>query len=76
MTQATFTERIVRCEQVIIALGLVMITALAWYYLLIGASTGMSTVAMTTWQFPPPRPDMIVIGSWSTAYGSAKPIMW
>ncbi len=76
MTQATFTERIVRREQVIIALGLVMITALAWYYLLIGASTGMSTVAMTTWQFPPPHPDMMVIGSWSTAYWLAMLIMW
>jgi predicted metal-binding membrane protein len=76
MTQATFTERIVRREQVIIALGLVMITALAWYYLLIGASTGMSTVAMTTWQFPPPHPDMMVIGSWSTAYWFTMLIMW
>ena len=47
MTEATLTERIVRREQAIIAFGLVIITALAWYYLLIGAGTGMSTTAMT-----------------------------
>ncbi len=76
MMQATLTERIVRREQVIIAFGLAIITALAWYYLLIGAGTGMSTIAMTTWQFPPPRPDMMMTGSWSAAYWATLLIMW
>jgi predicted metal-binding membrane protein len=76
MTQATLTERIVRREQVIIALGLVIIAALAWYYLLIGAGTGMSTIAMTTWHFPPPRPGMTMTGAWSMAYWVTMLLMW
>jgi predicted metal-binding membrane protein len=76
MTQATLTERIVRREQIIIALGLAIITALAWYYLFIGAGTGMSTIAMTTWQFPPPRPDVAIADSWSAAYWVTMLLMW
>lgn len=76
MTEATLTERIVRREQAIIAFGLVIITALAWYYLLIGAGTGMSTIAMTTWQFPPPRPDIPMTGAWSAAYWATMLLMW
>ena len=76
MTEATLTERIVRREQAIIAFGLVIITALAWYYLLIGAGTGMSTIAMTTWQFPPPRPDIPMTGAWSAAYWVTMLLMW
>ncbi len=76
MTQVTLTERIVRSEQIIIVLGLAIITALAWYYLFIGAGTGMSTIAMTTWRFPPPRPDMMMAGSWSASYWFTLLLMW
>jgi predicted metal-binding membrane protein len=76
MMQDTLAERFVRHERIIIMLGLAMITALAWYYLLVGAGTGMSTIAMTTWQFPPPHPEMIMAGSWSPAYWVTVLLMW
>jgi predicted metal-binding membrane protein len=76
MTQTTLTERIVRREQAIIALALTAITALAWYYVLIGAGTGMSTTAMTTWQFPPPRPATMMLGQWDAGYWLTMLLMW
>ena len=72
----TLTERILRREQVVIAAGLAIITALAWIYVLTGAGTGMSTIAMTTWQFPPPRPSMMMTGEWGATYWLTMLIMW
>jgi predicted metal-binding membrane protein len=76
MPQTTLTERIVRREQALIGLGLAGITGLAWLYVLAGAGTGMSTVAMTTWQFPPPRPAMPMPGGWDAAYWLTMLLMW
>lgn len=76
MTQATLTERIVRREQAIIAVALAAITGLAWYYVVIGAGTGMSTIAMTTWQFPPPRPATVMPGEWDAGYWLTMLVMW
>jgi predicted metal-binding membrane protein len=76
MSQMTLTERIVRREQVIIGLALAGITGLAWLYVLDGAGTGMSTIAMTTWQFPPPRPETMMRGDWDAAYWLTMLVMW
>ena len=76
MADTTLTERIVRREQAIIAAGLAAITGLAWYYVVTGAGTGMSTIAMTTWQFPPPRPSMPMPGAWDGAYWLTMLLMW
>ncbi len=76
MPQTTLTERIVRREQALIALALAGITGLAWVYVLTGAGTGMSTIAMTTWQFPPPRPALPMPGDWDAAYWLTMLLMW
>ena len=76
MPQTTLTERIVRREQALIALGLAGITGLASLYVLTGAGTGMSTIAMTTWQFPPPRPALLTPGAWDAAYWLTMGLMW
>jgi len=76
MPQTTLTERIVRREQLVIALGLITITALAWLYVAMGAGTGMSTVAMTTWQFPPPHPATMKPAAWDGAYWLTILVMW
>lgn len=76
MTETTLTERIVRREQAVIALALVAITGLAWLYVVTGAGTGMSTIAMTTWQFPPPRPATLMPGAWDGAYWLTMLLMW
>lgn len=75
MTDVTFTERVLRRDRLIVLAGLVAISALAWWWVIIGAGTGMSTIAMTTWQFPPPiRPAMIE--AWSFTYASIMFFMW
>jgi predicted metal-binding membrane protein len=47
-----------------------------WLYLFTGAGTGMSVIAMTTAQFPPPAPRLIAPGNWSLAYAAAMLGMW
>jgi predicted metal-binding membrane protein len=76
MSQMTLTERVVRREQLLIGLGLAVITGLAWLYVLAGAGTGMSTIAMTTWQFPPPRPAATMAGAWDASYWLTMLVMW
>jgi len=51
---STVTEALLRRDRLVVYACLLLICLLSWYYLLAGAGTGMSTVAMTTWQFPPP----------------------
>lgn len=75
-TAQTVTERIVRREQLLVGLGLAGLTLLAWLYVLLGAGTGMSTLAMSTWQFPPPKPAMSMAGDWNAAYWLTMLVMW
>jgi len=72
----TLTERIVRREQILVGLGLAILTVLAWLYVLLGAGTGMSTLAMSTWQFPPPKPAMGMAGEWNAGYWLTMLAMW
>ena len=76
MPQTTLTERVVRRERAIIALAIVLVAVLAWLYVVLGAGTGMSTIAMTTWQFPPPRPATLATGDWSPGYWATMLVMW
>ncbi|MEM9030935.1 MAG: DUF2182 domain-containing protein [Pseudomonadota bacterium] len=71
----TRTELVLRRDRAVVLCGLGVITALAWWWVLIGAGTGMSTIAMTTWAFPPPiRPAMVV--SWNLNYAIVMFLMW
>ncbi len=54
MKESTATEALLRRERLIIGVCLAVVCLLSWYYLLTGAGTGMSTAAMTTWDFPLP----------------------
>ena len=69
-------EMLLRRERAIIWSALAILTALAWIWVFLGAGTGMSTIAMTTWQFPPPRPAMMISGDWSPAYWLTMLLMW
>ncbi len=75
-TAQTLTERIVRREQLLVGFGLASLTLLAWIYVLLGAGTGMSMLAMSTWQFPPPKPAMSMAGDWNAAYWLTMLAMW
>lgn len=73
--EATSIERLLRRERAILLAGLLVICALAWLWVVAGAGTGMSTVAMTTWQFPPPmRAPMVA--HWSSGYAMNMLLMW
>jgi predicted metal-binding membrane protein len=69
-------EALLRRERTIVWIALALLTGLAWLWVVLGAGTGMSTIAMTTWQFPPPRPAMMMSGDWSPAYWLTMLLMW
>lgn len=75
MTARAF-ETLLRRERAIVWGALAVLTLLAWLWVVLGAGTGMSTIAMTTWQFPPPRPAMMMSGDWSPAYWLIMLLMW
>ena len=60
----------------IVVVCLAVICLLSWYYLLRGAGTGMSTLAMTTWQFPPPVHASGGTGHWPVLYWWIMILMW
>ena len=76
MTDRTAAERVIVRERAIIAAGIAMLAALAWAYVLSGAGTGMSSLAMSTWRFPPPLPGVPVAAEWSPAYALTMLLMW
>ena len=74
-SDATPVEALVKRERLIITAGLISITGLAWWWLLNGAGTGMSVMAMTTWSFPPPIHAPFV-EDWSAGYAILMFLMW
>ena len=69
-------ETLLRRERAIIWGALAILTALAWTWVLIGSGTGMSATAMSTWQFPPPRPALMMQAAWSASYWLIMLCMW
>ncbi len=49
---------------------------LAWWFVLAGAGTGMSTLAMTTWQFPPTTQMSGYTADWNPGYWFIMLLMW
>ena len=73
--ETTPVEALLKRERLIVVVGLVIITGLAWWWVLIGAGTGMSMRAMTSWAFPPPvRAPMVQ--EWTLAYAIIMFFMW
>ena len=75
-TNETATESLLRRDRLIVGGGLALICLLSWYYLLNGAGTGMSTLAMTTWDFPPPVPSYNTQYTWTASYWLIMLLMW
>jgi predicted metal-binding membrane protein len=71
----TVIEALLRRERFIVVAGLVLITALAWWWVATGAGTGMNTLAMSTWQFPPPISHSM-IETWTPGYALVMFSMW
>lgn len=72
---ATPAENLLLRDRLIVGGGLIMISALGWLWLLIGAGTGMSAIAMTTVSFPPPA-RMSASMPWSSLYWVVMLSMW
>jgi predicted metal-binding membrane protein len=69
-------EAVLRWERIVVALSLVVLSALAWMHLLNGAGTGMSVRAMSTWVFPPPVPENSFAARWEGSYALTMLAMW
>lgn len=75
MPGQTATEALLRRDRLVVIACLFTICLLSWLYLVRGAGTGMSSTAMTTWQFPPPAH----AGSgapWPPGYWLVMLVMW
>ncbi len=69
-------EALVGRDRWIAGTGLVLIFALAWWYVLAGAGTGMNTLAMTSAQFPPPVGLSPSHQPWPASYWLVMLLMW
>jgi predicted metal-binding membrane protein len=74
-TETTAVEALLKHERLFIIIGLVLLTALSWWWVLIGSGTGMSVLAMTTWSFPPPV-HVPVATEWNVTYAIVMIFMW
>lgn len=69
-------ETVLRRERLVIWACLGVLCLLSWWWLLDGAGTGMSTIAMTTWQFPPPPYSSMDDTAWPLRYWLLMAAMW
>jgi predicted metal-binding membrane protein len=67
-------DRLLASPRAIVAAALAVIVALAWLYLLAGAGTGMSPLAMTTWL--PPLGASLPPTAWTPSYAVLMALMW
>jgi predicted metal-binding membrane protein len=74
-SETTAVESLLRRDRLVLASCLLLICLLSWWYLLAGAGTGMSTLAMTTWEFPPP-PYASAGTRWPVSYWLVMAVMW
>ena len=72
----TKAEALLRRDKLVLVCCLVLLCLLSWYYLLMGAGTGMSTQAMTTWEFPLPIYPAMGQGGWPLSYWLIMLLMW
>ena len=81
--ELSFTERLLRRDRRVVGGGLVLLTALAWLYILAGAGVGMPAWHMISLSLFPHRLDEMAMGSmtmhpgvWSPAYWVIMLLMW
>lgn len=76
MSESGFIESTLRRQRLIAVASLFVLVALAWLYLFLGAGTGMSLLAMSTWQFPPPISASVMQPNWDLTYAILMLLMW
>ena len=70
------TEALLRRDRWIVGGGLALICVLSWWYIIAGAGTGMSTMEMTTWEFPPQLRIPAMEARWGITYWITMLLMW
>ena len=68
-------EAVLKHERWIVLAGLVLVTLIAWVWLLAGAGTGMNVMSMSTWQFPPPV-HASMSQTWTVSHALVMFFMW
>jgi predicted metal-binding membrane protein len=81
--ELSFAERLLRHDRLVVVGGLVLLTALAWLYILVGAGTGMPAWHMVSLSLFPYRIDEMTMGgmvmhpgAWSPGYWVIMLLMW
>ena len=69
-------EAVARNQRAVVISGLILVSLLAWGFVLAGGGTGMSIRAMSTWRFPPPMDRPAMAGMWTPAYAVTMLVMW
>ncbi len=73
----TVLERVLRRDRLILVTALVAVTAIAWIWVVLGAGTGMSTIAMTRRSGMPDISGMMMEpAAWTLGYAGLMFTMW
>lgn len=78
---ASWIERTLNHERLLVLAALLAVILASWIYLLAGAGTGMSTIAMTSWSMAIGMPDALSMAlatpvDWTASYGLTMIVMW
>ena len=81
MPSASWIEKLVSHEKTFVLAALCSVIAASWLYLLAGAGTGMSPLAMTSWQMAIGAPEALSMAiatpvNWTASYALAMFAMW
>ena len=81
MSSASWIEKVVGHEKIIVLAALCTVIAASWSYLLAGAGTGMSPMAMTSWSMAIGAPEALSRAvatpvNWTASYALAMFSMW
>ena len=76
VTDTTVLEAVLRRDRLIVTGGLVAVIAVSWVWIILGAGTGMSAVAMTQMSGMPDMDMMMARAVWTPAYTALIFAMW
>jgi predicted metal-binding membrane protein len=76
-TQTTVLEAVLRRDRAVVVAALVAVITIAWIWILFGAGTGMTAMAMTLGSGMPDMATMLMVpAAWSLGYAGLMFAMW
>src|ERR1700746_3642751 len=76
VTETTVLEAVLRRDRIVVLAALVAVILVAWFWIVIGAGTGMSAVAMTQMAGMPDMDMMMERAVWTLGYAGLIFAMW